>query len=130
MSAIIKSIMKDYAKLQFKTEHMVYSMMLTGKVAPIDINNLNLAEIIRSIHEANLVGVSFEEGEFILNDKYEVHSISGSRDEDGDPMVFINMYDIEENESHSVRWHEFPHIADMFQILEKVDEKCSFKYKD
>ena len=130
MSSVIKAIMKNYAELQFKTEGIVYSMLLTGKVAPIDIKNLNLAEIIKAIHESDLVGVNFEEGEFILNDKYEVHSISGSRDEDGDPMVFINMYDIEENESHSVRWHEFPHIADMFQILEKVDEKCSLKYKD
>ena len=107
---------------------MVYSILVSAKLKPVDLKNLNLGDIIKQLHEVDLVGINFEEGEFILNEHYEVHSVSGSRDEDGDPMVMIHLYDLVEDEAHSIRWHEFPHIADALEIIKRVDEKARIKY--
>lgn len=128
MSQILKAIADKYAEIQFETERMVYSILVSAKLKPVDLKNLNLGDIIKQLHEVDLVGINFEEGEFILNEHYEVHSVSGSRDEDGDPMVMIHLYDLVEDEAHSIRWHEFPHIADALEIIKRVDEKARIKY--
>ena len=132
MPQMHEAVMKAYLKLGLDTEKVVYSMLLSQTAKLKDIKELNLMEIIKTIHEADIVGVNFEEGELTIGarDCYEVHSISGCRDDDGDPQIFINLYDTEDNETNSVRLHEFPHLGDLHKIIRAVDEKCSIKFSE
>lgn len=127
-SPIMEKVYEHYSKLLHETERVVYSIMLTQVAKQKDIKELNLLELIKSIHNIDNVCVSFDEGEIIVGERYEIHSVSGQRDEDGEPMVFVNIYEMDEGETLSVRLSEFPHIADMLKIITAVDEKCSLKF--
>jgi len=127
-SPIMEKVYEHYSKLLHETERVVYSIMLTQVAKQKDIKELNLLELIKSIHNIDNVCVSFDEGEVIVGERYEIHSVSGQRDEDGEPMVFVNIYEMDEGETLSVRLSEFPHIADMLKIITAVDEKCSLKF--
>lgn len=129
-SPMIEKVYEHYSKLLHETERVVYSIMLTQVAKQKDIKQLNLLEIIKTIHSIDNVCISFDEGEMVVGDKYEIHSVSGQRDEDGEPMVFINIYEMEEGETLSVRLCEFPHIADMLKIITAIDEKCLLKFSD
>lgn len=125
---MIEKVYEHYSKLLHETERVVYSLMLTQVAKQKDIKELNLLELIKSIHNIDNVCVSFDEGEIIVGERYEIHSVSGQRDEDGEPMVFVNIYEMDEGETLSVRLSEFPHIADMLKIITAVDEKCSLRF--
>ena len=127
-SPIMEKVYEHYAKLLHETERVVYSIMLTQVAKQKDIKELNLLELIKSIHNIDNVCVSFDEGEVIVGERYEIHSVSGQRDDDGEPMVFVNIYEMNEGETLSVRLSEFPHIADMLKIITAVDEKCSLRF--
>jgi hypothetical protein len=127
-SPIMEKVYEHYSKLLHETERVVYSIMLTQVAKQKDIKELNLLELIKSIHNIDNVCVSFDEGEIIVGERYEIHSVSGQRDEDGEPMVFVNIYEMDEGETLSVRLSEFPHIADMLKIITAVDEKCSLRF--
>lgn len=127
-SPIMEKVYEHYAKLLHETERVVYSIMLTQVAKQKDIKELNLLELIKSIHNIDNVCVSFDEGEIIVGERYEIHSVSGQRDDDGEPMVFVNIYEMDEGETLSVRLSEFPHIADMLKIITAVDEKCSLRF--
>lgn len=127
---MIEKVYEHYSKLLHETERVVYSLMLTQVAKQKDIKQLNLLEIIKAIHNIDNVCITFDEGEMIVGERYEIHSVSGQRDEDGEPMVFVNIYEMDEGETLSVRLSEFPHIADMLKIITAVDEKCIVKFSD
>lgn len=127
---MIEKVYEHYSKLLHETERVVYSIMLTQVAKQKDIKQLNLLEIIKTIHNIDNVCITFDEGEMIVGERYEIHSVSGQRDEDGEPMVFVNIYEMDEGETLSVRLSEFPHIADMLKIITAVDEKCIVKFSD
>lgn len=129
-SPMIEKVYEHYSKLLHETERVVYSLMLTQVAKQKDIKQLNLLEIIKAIHNIDNVCITFDEGEMIVGERYEIHSVSGQRDEDGEPMVFVNIYEMDEGETLSVRLSEFPHIADMLKIITAVDEKCIVKFSD
>jgi hypothetical protein len=106
-------------------------MLMTKAVrSKIDIDNFNLGEITKTIHETSMGNscVNFSEGELVFQDNYEIHSVSASRDEDGDPEVFIHMLDVNTIETHSVRIHQFPQLDWLLQIVKAVDEKCELTF--
>ena len=100
-----------------------YIKSISGKINPM---KFNLAEMVKNIHQASMKNmcVNFGEGELLLQDIYEIHSVSGNRDEDGDVEVFIHMLDISTMETHSVRIYEFPQLDWLLQIIEAVNNKC------
>lgn len=127
-SPIVEKMFEHYAKLLTETEKVVYSIMLSQKAQIKDLKELNLLEIIKRIHESDIVDVSFDEGELIVGECYELHSVCGQRDDDGEPMVFVNLYNTTDEEPISIRLREFPHIGDMARIINAVDEKCVIKF--
>lgn len=132
MAQMSEAIIKAYLKLGLDTEKAVYSMLLSNVTRIKDIKTFNLLDLIKTIHEADIVGVNFEEGELTIGarDCYEVHSVSGCRNDNGEPEVYINVYDTEDNETSSVRIYEFPNISDLLKVIEAVDEKCKVKFEE
>ena len=129
-SPITEKLYEHYAKLLQDTERMVFSIMLSEKAKVKDLKDLNLLDLIRKIQQTNLTNVSFDEGELIVGEHYEIHSVCGQRDDDGEPMVFVNIYDTQSEETLSVRLSEFPHLADLLKIITAVDEKCLNNFCD
>lgn len=131
MAAVLtEKIFEAYVHLGRETERVVYSMMLSQKTKIKSLKDLNLLEVLQSIHEADAISVSFNEGELTIGSCYEVHSVSGQRDENHEPEVYINVYDTEDEETHSIRMCEFPHLADLFKVIVAVDEKCLLKFSE
>ena len=131
MAAVLtEKIFEAYVHLGRETERIVYSMMLSQKTKIKSLKDLNLLEVLQAIHEADAISVSFDEGELTIGSCYEVHSVSGVRDENHEPEVYINVYDTEDEEPHSIRMCEFPHLADLFKVIVAVDEKCLLKFSE
>ena len=127
VNPIVNAIRESFYQQARETEVAVFSMLLTKSISPKGLSgSLTIESIARKIHEASMrnVGVNFMEGELVFQDNYEVHSVTGSRDEDGNPEVSINMYEISTGETHSVRICEFPQLDWLLQVIEAVNNKC------
>lgn len=128
---IFESIRDSYIQHGVETEKAVFAMLMTKAVRnKINIDEFNFGEIVKTIHETSMGNscVNFSEGELLFQDCYEVHSVSASRDEDGDPEVFIHMLDTNAMETHSVRVYQFPQLDWLLQIVKAVDEKCELTF--
>lgn len=129
---IFDAIRDSYVKQGVETERAVFSMLMTKAVKnKVNFKDFNLGDIIKTIHETSMGNscVNFGEGELLFQDNYEVHSVSASRDEDGDPEVFIHMLDINSMETHSVRIYQFPQIDWLLQIVKAVNDKCELTFE-
>ena len=131
---IVDGIRESYFKHGKDTEQAVFAMLMTkavkDQVSQNDIENFNLGEISKIIHNTSMRNtcVNFGEGELVLQDNYEIHSVSACRDEDGDPEVHIHMYEINSGETHSVRIYQFPQLDWLLQIIEVVNSKCELTF--
>jgi predicted DNA-binding protein with PD1-like motif len=124
---IFDAIRMSYISQGLDTENAVFSMLMTKAVKnKIDFDTFNIGEAVKAIHQASMKSacVNFNEGELVFQDMYEVHSVSGNRNEDGEPEVFIHMIETESMETHSVRIHQFPQIDWLLQIIHAVHNKC------
>lgn len=129
-NSILDGIRESFYVHGRKTEHLVFAMLM-GKLLKDTaiskkVDEFTLGDIAKLFEEASMKSacVNFNEGELVLQDNYELHSVSACRDEDGDPEVYINMYEIESGETHSVRVHQFPQMDWLLQIIEIVTNKC------
>lgn len=124
---ITEKIRDSYIQHGLDTEKLVFAMLLTkcisGKINPA---KFTFEKMAKSIHKASMKNmcVNFDEGELLLQDMYEIHSVSGNRDDDGDLEVFINMLDTTTMEAHSVRVYQFPQLDWLLQIIDAVYDKC------
>ena len=128
---IFEGIRDSYIKHGLETEKAVFAMLMTKAVKnKINFDEFNLGDIVKTIHETSMGNscVNFGDGELLFQDNYEVHSVSASRDEDGDPEVFIHMLDIDSMETHSVRIYQFPQIDWLLQIVKAVNDKCELTF--
>lgn len=131
---IVDGIRESYFKHGKDTEQAVFAMLMTkavkDRVSEKDISEFNIGEIARVVHETSMTNtcVNFSDGELVLQDNYEIHSVSASRDDDGDPEVFIHMLDINSMETHSVRVYQFPQLDWLLQIIEVVNNKCELTF--
>lgn len=131
---IVDGIRESYYKHGRDTEQAVFAMLMTkavkDRVSEKDISEFNIGEIAKVVHETSMTNtcVNFGDGELVLQDNYEIHSVSASRDEDGDPEVFIHMLDINSMETHSVRVYQFPQLDWLLQIIEVVNNKCELTF--
>jgi len=125
---MIKMLISDYIDVMHKAEAMTFSMLISKNIKIESLESFNLFEAIKSIHKINSVCLNYQENELILDDNYEVHSVSASRDEDGDPEVFIHMLDVNTMETHSVRIYQFPQIDWLLQIVKAVNDKCELTF--
>lgn len=124
---IFEAIRESYVKHGLDTERAVFSMLMTKAVKnKVNFDDFNLGEIVKVIHETSMGNscVNFSEGELLFQDMYEVHSVSASRDEDGDPEVFVHMLDVNTMETHSVRIFQFPQLDWLLTIIKAVNDKC------
>jgi hypothetical protein len=134
INPIVNGIRESYYKHGLETERAVFAMLMTkavkDQVSMDDISNINIGEISKAIHNASMRSacLNFQDGELILQDNYEIHSVSACRDDDGDPEVFIHMYEIESGETHSVRIYQFPQLDWLLQIIEVVNNKCELTF--
>ena len=129
---IFEAIRESYIKHGLDTERAVFSMLMTKAVKnKVNLSEFNLGDIVKTIHEISMGNscVNFADGELIFQDNYEVHSVSASRDEDGDPEVFIHMLDLNTMETHSVRIYQFPNLDWLLQIIQAVNEKCELTFE-
>lgn len=133
---IVNGIRESYYKHGLDTERAVFAMLMTkavrDQVQITDLADFNLGEISKIIHKTSMGNscLNFSEGELVLQDNYEIHSVTASRDDDGDPEVFINMYEIESGETHSVRVYQFPQLDWLLQIIEVVNNKCELTFNE
>ena len=128
---IFDSIRDSYIKHGLDTEKAVFSMLMTKAVkSKVNLDEFNLGDIVKVIHQTSMGNscVNFAEGKLVFQDNYEVHSVSASRDEDGDPEVFLHMLDIVSMETHSVRIYQFPQIDWLLQIVKAVNDKCELTF--
>jgi hypothetical protein len=129
---IFNAIRESYIKHGLETERAVFSMLMTKAVKnKVNLSEFNLGDIVKVIHETSMGNscINFAEGELVFQGNYEIHSVSASRDEDGDPEVFIHMLDINTMETHSVRVFQFPNLDWLLQIIEAVNEKCELTFE-
>ncbi len=128
---IFEGIRESYIRQGVDTERVVFSMLMTKAVKnKVNLEEFNLGEIVKVIHQTSMGNscVNFSEGELLFQDCYEVHSVSASRDEDGDPEVFIHMLDVNSMETHSVRIYQFPQIDWLLTIIKAVNDKCELTF--
>ena len=128
---IFEGIRDSYIKHGLETEKAVFAMLMTKAVKnKINFDEFKLGDIVKVIHETSMGNscVNFAEGELLFQDNYEVHSVSASRDEDGDPEVFIHMLDTDTMETHSVRIYQFPNLDWLLTIIKAVNEKCELTF--
>lgn len=128
---IFDAIRESYIKHGLETENAVFSMLMTKSVRnKIDIDNFSIGELLKTIQETSRKNtcVNFTEGELVLQDNYEVHSVSACRDEDGEPEVYVHMIEIASMETHSVRVHQFPQLDWLLQIIQVVNNKCELSF--
>jgi hypothetical protein len=129
---IFDAIRDSYIKHGLDTEKAVFSMLMTKAVkTKVNLEEFNLGDIVKVIHQTSMGNscVNFAEGELIFQDMYEIHSVSASRDEDGDPEVYIHMLDVTTMETHSVRIYQFPQLDWLLQIIQAVNEKCELSFE-
>lgn len=129
---IYDAIRDSYIKHGVETERAVFSMLMTKAVKnKVNFKDFNLGDIIKTIHETSMGNscINFGEGELLFQDNYEVHSVSASRDEDGDPEVFIHMLDTDTMDTHSVRLYQFPQLDWLLQIVKAVNDKCELTFE-
>lgn len=132
---IVQKIRESYYKHGLDTERAVFAMLMTKavkeQVNSKDISQFNIGEISKVIHETSMKNtcLNFAENELVLQDNYEIHSVTASRDDDGDPEVFVHMYEIESGETHSVRIYQFPQLDWLLQIIELVNSKCDLEFE-
>lgn len=127
---IFNAIRESYLKHGLETENAVFSMLMTKAVrSKINLDNFNFGDVVKTIHETSQTNtcLNFSDGELIVQN-YEIHSVTASRDEDGDPEVYIHMIDNDSMETHSVRVHQFPQLDWLLQIIEVVNEKCELTF--
>jgi hypothetical protein len=128
---IFDAIRESYIQHGLETEKAVFAMLMTKAVRnKINIDEFNLGDIVKTIHETSMGNscVNFLENELVFQDNYEIHSVSASRDEDGDPEVFIHMLDTDTMETHSVRIYQFPNLDWLLTIIKAVNEKCELTF--
>ncbi len=128
---IFEGIRESYIKHGLETERAVFSMLMTKAVKnKINLDEFNLGDIVKTIHQTSMGNtcVNFAEGELVFQDNYEVHSVSASRDEDGDPEVFIHLLDNDSMETHSVRIYQFPNLDWLLTIIKMVNDKCELTF--
>jgi len=131
---IVDAIRESYFKHGRDTESAVFAMLMTkavkDQVSQDDIQNFNIGQIAKVVHETSMKNtcVNFGEGELIMQDNYEIHSVSACRDDDGDPEVHIHMYEINSGETHSVRIYQFPQLDWLLQIIEVLNNKCELSF--
>lgn len=126
--SLVNIIAKSYYDQGMETEHMLYAIMLSTLVK-IDLKSLNLFDAIKQIHKADIVTINFKEMELVF-DNLEVHSVSGCKNDEGQPEVCFNFYDTENETAHSVRLHQFPNIQIILDIISAVDSKCEINFTD
>lgn len=128
---IFDAIRESYIKHGLETEKAVFSMLMTKAVkSRVNLEEFNIGEIARVVHEVSMGNscVNFTEGELVFQGNYEIHSVSASRDEDGDPEVYIHMLDTDTMETHSVRIFQFPNLDWLLTIIKVVNEKCELTF--
>jgi len=128
---IFDAIRESYLKHGLDTERAVFSMLMTKAVKnKVKLEEFNIGEIARVVHEVSMGNscINFAEGELILQNNYEVHSVSASRDDEGEPEVYIHMFELETSETHSVRVYQFPQLDWLLQIIQAVNEKCELTF--
>jgi len=133
-NSILDGIRESFYIHGRKTEHIVFAMlmgkMLKDTATNKKVDEFTIKDIANLFEEASTKSscINFAEGELVLQDNYELHSVSACRDEDGDPEVYIHMYEIESGETHSVRVHQFPQMDWLLQIIEVVTNKCELTF--
>lgn len=133
VNPILDAIRESYYRHGLETERAVFSMIMTKAVRDninIDLDNLNLLEIMKTIHnqQSHNHCINFREGELTFQENYEIHSVSASKDDEGDPEVFIHMLDNQAMETHSVRVSKFPNLDWLLTIVEAVNNKCELSF--
>jgi hypothetical protein len=123
---IFEAIRESYIEHGVKTERAVFAMLMTKSFKSKVKEDTSIFEFMHLLQETSHKNtcVNFAEGELTFQNNYEVHSVSASRDEDGDPEVFIHMLDMDSMETMSVRVYQFPEIHWLLQIIEAVHDKC------
>ena len=124
---MIKMLISDYIDVMHKAEAMTFSMLISKNIKIESLESFNLFEAIKSIHKINSVCLNYQENELILDDNYEVHSVTGSRNEDGEIECTINIYSLGDGETHSIRMREYPHFGHLIKIIESVESKCEIQ---
>lgn len=124
---MIKSLISDYIDVMRKAEAMTFSMLISKNIKIESLESFNLFEAIKSIHKINSVCLNYQENELVLDEHYEVHSVMGVRNEEGDIECTINLYCIVDGEPHSIRMREYPHFGHLIKIMESVEEKCKIE---
>lgn len=125
---MIKTLISEYIDLMQKAEVMTFSMLISKNVKIESLESFNLFEAIKSIHKINSVCLSYQENELILDDQYEVHSVMGVRNDDGEIECTINLYCLSDGETHSIRMREYPHFGHLIKIIESVEDKCKIEF--
>jgi hypothetical protein len=129
---IYDAIRDSYIKHGVETERAVFSMLMTKAVKnKINLDELNFRDFANTINQVSNGNtcVNFGEGELLFQNNYEVHSVSASRDEDGDPEVFIHILDTDTMDTHSVRLYQFPQLDWLLQIVKAVNDKCELTFE-
>ena len=109
-NSIVDGIRKSFFENGLNAEQAVFAMLMTkavkDQVNQSDIENLNIGEIARVVHETSmkLSCINFSEGELVLQGNYEIHSVSAGRDDEGEPEVHIHMYEIESGETQELHF--------------------------
>ena len=125
---MIKSLISDYIDVMHKAEAMTFSMLISKNIKVESLESFNLFETLKAIHKINSVCLSYQENELVLDEQYEVHSVMGSRNEEGEIECTINLYSLSDGETHSIRMREYPHFGHLIKIIESVEEKCEIEF--
>jgi hypothetical protein len=125
---MIKSLISDYIDVMHKAEAMTFSMLISKNIKIESLESFNLFETLKAIHQVNSVCLNYQENELVLDEQYEVHSVMGCRNEDGDIECTINLYGLSDGETHSIRMREYPHFGHLIKIIESVEEKCQIEF--
>lgn len=131
VNPILDAIRDSYVRHGHDTENHVFSMIMTKSVKDkVDFDNFNLGELVKTIHETSHKNssLSFKENELVINNKYEIHSVSACRNSDGEPEVFIHMYNIATTEITSKRICDIMNLDFLFKVIEKINEKCELTF--
>lgn len=125
---MIKSLISDYIDVMHKAEAMTFSMLISKNIKIDTLESFNLFDTLKAIHKINSVCLNYQENELILDEQYEVHSVMGVRNEDGEIECTINLYSLSDGETHSIRMREYPHFGHLIRIIESVEEKCQIEF--
>jgi hypothetical protein len=127
LNPILDSIRDSYVRHAHETENAVFSMLMTKVMRDkIDLENFNLMEIFKSVHEQSQknMSISFRDAELVISNKYEIHSVSASTNDEGEREVMVHMYNTQTNEVSSKRISEIMNLNFLFTLIEYIHEKC------